>query len=168
MIELSNERIEQILHEETPKTEELRTILRSIYTRYMRLYERYLADIDALDDNRIAELREYREETLSLVKHYYMDIPQDIAIDIAEFENKYGSKLLGPRWHDYLYDVYREFSEKSVNREKSEEAVKEEFKKQTLAAFYSAMGHIFRDGFDSGSQTARNLMSGITGLLFGK
>lgn len=40
MVGLSNERIEQILHEETAKKEELQTILRGIYTRYMRLYER--------------------------------------------------------------------------------------------------------------------------------
>ena len=44
MVELSNERIEQILHEETMKKEELETILRSIYTRYMRLYEKYFAE----------------------------------------------------------------------------------------------------------------------------
>ena len=55
MVELSNERIEQILHEETKKTEALPTILRGIYTRYMRLYERYFADVDALNDGRIAE-----------------------------------------------------------------------------------------------------------------
>ena len=39
MIELSNERVEQILHEETVKKEESGTILRSIYIRYVRLYE---------------------------------------------------------------------------------------------------------------------------------
>lgn len=44
MIELSHERIEQILHEETVKKEDLDTILRGIYFRYMRLYERYFAD----------------------------------------------------------------------------------------------------------------------------
>ena len=45
MIELSNERIEQILHEETVKEEKVSTILRGIYTRYMRLYEKYFSDI---------------------------------------------------------------------------------------------------------------------------
>lgn len=35
MLELSNERIEQILNEETTKTVELATLLRCIYTRYM-------------------------------------------------------------------------------------------------------------------------------------
>ena len=54
MVELSNERIGKILHEETVKTEELATILRSIYTRYMRLYEKYFADIDALNDEKVA------------------------------------------------------------------------------------------------------------------
>ena len=37
MIELSKERIAQILHEETVKKEDADTILRSIYTRYMCL-----------------------------------------------------------------------------------------------------------------------------------
>ena len=54
MIKLSNERIEQILHEETVKKEELATILRSIYNRYMWLYEKYFADIDALNDEKIS------------------------------------------------------------------------------------------------------------------
>ena len=57
MIELTDKRIEQILHEETASKEELGTILRGIYTRYMCLYERYFADIDALNDDKIAELR---------------------------------------------------------------------------------------------------------------
>ena len=52
MIELSKEKIEKILHEETVKTEELATILRSIYTRYMWMYEKYYSDIDALNDVR--------------------------------------------------------------------------------------------------------------------
>lgn len=54
MIKLSNERIEQILHEETVKKEKSATILRGIYNRYMRLYEDYFADIDALNDDKIA------------------------------------------------------------------------------------------------------------------
>lgn len=95
MVELSKERIEQILHEETMKKEELETILRGIYTRYMRLFEKYFADIDALNDDEIAELRKYHEETGSLVKYYYMDIPLDICIGLKEFENKYSVKLLG-------------------------------------------------------------------------
>ena len=57
MVELSNERIEQILHEETKKTEALPTILRGIYSRYMNLYEQYFADIDALNDDQIAEFQ---------------------------------------------------------------------------------------------------------------
>ena len=57
MLELSNERIEQILNEETTKTVELATLLRSIYTRYMRLFEGYFADIDALNDTKIAQFR---------------------------------------------------------------------------------------------------------------
>ena len=56
MIELSNERVETILEEETPKTPELETLLRAIYTRYMRLYEKYFADIDKLNDKEIKKL----------------------------------------------------------------------------------------------------------------
>ena len=52
MVELSNERVDQILHEESQKTEELKTILRGVYIRYMRLYERYFDDIDALNDDK--------------------------------------------------------------------------------------------------------------------
>ena len=37
MVELSKKRIEEILNEETAKTEELPTILRGVYTRYMCL-----------------------------------------------------------------------------------------------------------------------------------
>ena len=58
MIELNNERMEQILHDETAKTEDLTTILRGIYTRYMILYERYFAGFDALNDDKIAEFPE--------------------------------------------------------------------------------------------------------------
>ena len=63
MVEFSKERIGQILHEETMKKEETETILRGIYTRYMLLYERYFADIDTLDDDKIAELKKYHEDT---------------------------------------------------------------------------------------------------------
>ena len=52
MVELSNERVDLILHEETFKTEELITILRGIYIRYMRLFERYFDDIDTLNDEK--------------------------------------------------------------------------------------------------------------------
>ena len=168
MVELSKERIEQILHEETAKKEEPETILRSIYTRYVRLFEKLFADIDALDDDKIAELRKYHEETGSLVRHYYMDIPLDICMGLREFEDKYSSNLLGSGWHEYLFDSYKDFREKSKSRNKSEESLKAEFAKQTLTAFYDAMDYIFRDGFGTGSETARKVVSGITGLLFGK
>ena len=42
MIQLSNERVEQILHEETKKTEPLPQLLRAIYTRYMNLFKSLL------------------------------------------------------------------------------------------------------------------------------
>ena len=130
MVELSNERIDQILHEETAKTEELTTILRSIYTRYMRLY---------------VYLRRVKMEF------------------IKEFENKYSANLLGSEWHDHLFRSYQDFRKKSEVRDK-----KAEFTKQTLAAFYDAMDYLFREGFGTGSQTVNDVVSGITGLLFGK
>lgn len=168
MVELNNERIEKILHEETPKKEELDTILRCIYTRYMRLYERYFADIDALNDDKIAELRKYHEETQSLVRQYYMDIPQDICMELKEFENKYSDNLLGPEWHEYLFGSYGDFRETSGSGNKSEKCLKADFSKQALNAFYDAMDGIFRDGFGTGSQTARKVVDGLAGLLFGK
>ncbi len=168
MVELSNERIEQILHEETTKKEETETILRSIYTRYMRLYEKYFADIEALNDDEIAGLKNYHEETRSLIKYFYMDIPQDICTGIKEFENKYSANLLGSEWHEYLFGSYEEFREKSRIKDKSEEYIKAEFTKQALSDFYDAMDCIFREGFGTDSQTAKSFVSGITGLLFGK
>lgn len=168
MVELSNERIEQILHEETTKKEETETILRSIYTRYMRLYEKYFADIEALNDDEIAGLKNYHEETRSLIKYFYMDIPQDICTGIKEFENKYSANLLGSEWHEYLFGSYEEFREKSRIKDKSEEYIKAEFTKQALSDFYDAMDYIFREGFGTDSQTAKSFVSGITGLLFGK
>ena len=126
MLELSNERIEQILNEETTKTVELATLLRSIYTRYMRLFEGYFSDIDALNDARIAELRKYHEETCSLVKYYYMDIPQDVCEEIEEFNDKFSAKLLGPKWYDNLADVYEAFQDQ--NWDKSEKRLKAEFR----------------------------------------
>ena len=70
MVELSNERIKQMLEEETKETEDLTTILRAIYTRYMNLYERYFADLEALNDDKIQEFKKYHEETRSLIKYY--------------------------------------------------------------------------------------------------
>ena len=168
MIELTDKRIEQILHEETASKEELGTILRGIYTRYMCLYERYFADIDALNDDKIAELRKFHEETRSLVRYYYMDIPQDICSAIKEFENEYNSKLLGPEWHTHLFGIYEDFREEYENWNKSEECLKTEFTKKALAAFYDAMDYVFRDGFGTGSKTVENAINGIAGLLFGK
>ncbi len=113
MVELDNERMKQILHDETAETEDLVTILRGIYTRYMNLYERYFADIEALNDDRIAEFAKYHEETKSLIRYYYMDIPQDICAGISELEEKVSGRLLGREWKMNLFDVYDEFREKT-------------------------------------------------------
>ena len=168
MVEFSKERIEQILHEETMKKEEPETILRSIYTRYMLLYEKYFADIDILDDDKIAELRKYHEETRSLIKYTYMDIPMDICVELREFENRYSSKLLGPQWHTFLFENYKEFREENESDNTSEDMLKTEFTKQTLTGFYEVMDYIFRDGFGTGSHSAKKVISELKGILFEK
>ena len=168
MMKLSMGTIDRMLHKETAKKEDLATILRSIYTRYMRLFEEYLDDLDGLNHEKIAEMRKYHEETQSLIKYYYMDIPQDICTKLEEFEDKCTENLLGPSWHQHVADGYLDFCERYENRNKGEKALKAEFKKQALRAFYDTMGYIFRDGFGTDSQTARNVLSGITDLFLGK
>ena len=168
MIKLSNERIGQILHEETVKKEEQTTILRSIYIRYMRLYEEYFADIFALNDAKISEMRKYHEETKSLVKYYYMDIPQDVCIGINEFDKNASAHLLGPGWRECLFQVFDDFCEKNEDKHKNDNRMKAEFTEQALAVFYNEMDDIFRECFNTGSQKCKNVISGITALLFGK
>ena len=168
MLELSKERIAQILHEETVKKEEVTAILRSIYTRYMQLYEKYFADIEVLTDDAVSGLREYHEETKSLIKYFYMDIPQDICLSLNAFDSEYSDRLLGPEWHKYLFDVYKDFKERKEGQCKNSEALCSEFRKETLSAFYDAMDYIFRDGFGTGSQTSQNIVSEIAQLFFGK
>ncbi len=168
MIELSSERAEQILHEETVKKEDLETILRSIYTRFMCLYENFFADIDALNDEMIAELKNYHDETISLIKYYYMDIPLDIIMEINEFEMEYSANLLGSKWHDFLFGLYEDFRKEREDENKSDEDLMAEFTKQALMSFYESMDYIFRESFGTGSKTAENTLSGISGLLFGK
>lgn len=168
MVELSAERIEQILYKETPKTDVLPTILRSVYLRYVRLYEKFFADIDALNDDVIAELKNYHEETKSLVKYYYMDIPEDICEGLLTFDNTYNAKLLGADWHDVLIESYKDFAAESKNWNKSEKCLKAEFSEQCLKAFYEAMEAIFRGGFGTASKTAENVITGLAGLLFGE
>ena len=86
----------------------------------MRLYERYYADIDALNDDVIAELKNYHEETKSLCKCYYMDIPLDICTGLIEFDNEYSDKLLGDDWHKFLLDSYKDFRDEHAYENKSE------------------------------------------------
>ena len=168
MVELSNERIEQILQEETVKKEDPGVILRSIYTRYMRLYEKYLANTDGLNDAEIAEMRDYHEETKSLIKYYYMDIPQDVCTDLREFDEKYIDKQFGPEWKQVLSGKFEDFKSSIFNEDKDEECLKAEFKKQSLDYFYDTMDYIFREDFGTESRAAKNVTNGIAGLLFGK
>lgn len=167
MIELSKERIEKILYEETAKTEQLTTILRSIYTRYLRMYEKYFSDIDALNDNTISELRNYSEETKSLIRYYYLDIPQDIFDGIKEIENSSVANLLGPKWRKHLSSSYAAFKEEHSDEYKGEKSFKAAFTEQAMKDFYDAMDYVFRESFGTGSQTTKDTVSGLAGLLFG-
>lgn len=168
MLELGKERIDQMLHEETVKKEEVSTILRCIYIRYMCLYEKYFADIDALNEEVIAELKNSHEETKSLIRYYYMDIPQDVCKCLLAFDKEYSEKLLGADWQKYLSGIFRDFKEKHPGKNRSRDALKAEFSAQTLEAFYDAMDYVFRDGFGTGSQTVDTVVGGISRLLFGK
>ena len=167
MIELTNERIEEIL-KETKETEPLPLLLRAIYLRYVNLYENYFAKWDELTNDKIAEFNKQHEETKSLIKYYYMDIPQDVCSEITEFEEKCGNKLLGRDWKMYLYDAYDEFRDKNEEWDKSEDYYKAEFTKYALKEFYEAMDDIFREGFGTGSATAKGVVNGLSGLLFGR
>lgn len=170
MLELNNERLDQILHIETPKTEPLPVILRCIYTRYIRLYEQYFADIDALNDKKIAELRKFHEETLALVKYYYMDIPHDICMDIDEFEEKFSDDLLGYNWHEVLFENYEEFRERYEDEFEDviDSRIKKEYRDLTMKAFYLSMDDIFRDGFGTSSRNASEMLEKLSGLFFEK
>lgn len=168
MLELNQDRIEQVVLKETPKTEVLPLILRSIYDRYMYLYEKYFTDIDALNDDTISELNKYNEETKSLVKCYFMDIPQDICRELEEFDDTYNAKLLGTDWHKTLFNAYRYFRDENESDNKSEKCLKAEFSERCLKAFYDAMDYIFRDGFGTGSKTVETVTSGLASLLFGE
>lgn len=168
MLELSNERIECILEKETLKTEPTALILRAIYNRYRYLYEKYFADIEALTSDKIAELKKYHEETKSLVRYYYMDIPQDTCNDLQKFEEKFSDILLGPSWHQALFEAYEEYKDENWDDNLSETAYKEKFSKYALKTFYEAMDNVFRDGFGTGSKIAENVISGISSLFFGK
>ena len=153
MVELSNERIDKILHEETLRTEDSRTLLRAI--------------IDKLNDKKIAEFRKYHEETKSLLKYYYMDIPHDVNIALNEFDNKYTDYLLGNEWHSLLLEQYNKFKIDKSFEDRDEDSLKNRFAKQNLNIFYEAMNSVFRDDFDTSSKTAHSISVFFKGLLFG-
>jgi len=165
MIELSKERIDQIVYDETPKTDVLPTILRSIYNRYMHLYENYFTDIDALDDKKIAELKEYHKETKELIKYFYLDIPMDTNLDLDKFDKDYTDKLLGSGWHDYLFENYDDFRDLYVNKDKTDKELRAYFADKALEYFYDDMDSIFRDDFGTGSKTAETIFEGLKSLF---
>ena len=69
---------------------------------------------------------------------------------------------------DILFESYKEFQEENEGKNTSEEMLKAEFTKQTLTAFYAIMDYIFRDGFGTGSHTAKRVVSELKSILFGK
>ena len=48
------------------------------------------------------------------------------------------------------------------------EDLKTEFKEQVLKGFYIVMDYLFREGFNTESESAKDTVGGIAGLLFGK
>lgn len=167
MVELSVARINQILHEETAQREELSMIVRAIYTRYMRIYEEYFADIDALNDEKIAEFNKKNEEIKSLMKYYYLDIPLDVYEELTEFDHEYNDKLFGSDWHGFLSDSYKTFKEHGMSDSKGEKALKADFAKEALSGFYETMDDIFRDCLGTNSVKAKEAASGFWEMLFG-
>jgi hypothetical protein len=168
MIELSKERINQILTEETVKTVELATLLRSIYSRYRHVFEEYAEDIEELNDEKVAELKKYHDETNTLVKYYYMDIPMDVCKYLEEFDNKTAA-LFGPEWRKFLYEGYDEFLENcDVDDEGDNAHMKALYRKEFLKSFYEDMDEVFRQGFGTESKTAQRMNSGLSELLYGK
>jgi hypothetical protein len=167
MVELNNERIDQILHEEAKKTEPLPQLLRAIYTRYMNLFEDYIANIYDLTDDKIDAYKKQHEETRSLIKYDYMDIPQDVCSAIGEFEKNSCENLLGRDWKKNLHDAYEEFKYKCMDSDMSEDYYRAEFKKAALDEFYKSMEEIFRSGFGTESESEKATYAGISGLLFG-
>ena len=63
--------------------------------------------------------------------------------------------------------LYEEFKENSDEWDMPEDYYKAAFKKYALKEFYSVMENIFRDGFGTASQTAKDIFSGIKSLIFG-
>ena len=167
MVKLDNERVEQILQNETMKTQPLPTILRGIYTRYINLYEDYIAEIDKLTDDKIDAYKRQNAETQSLIKYYYMDIPQDVCYELNKFEENVADELLGREWKRGIYDAFEEFKENNDAWNKSDDYYMAEFKKALRKELYKAMENIFRDGFGTHSETAKNIFTGISNLLFG-
>jgi hypothetical protein len=168
MLELSKERIEKILHEESPAKEDQDVILRAIYNRYMDLYERYFADIDALNDEKIAEFRAYHEETKSLFKYYYVDIPLDVCDGLRKFYKESDCKFLGPKWHNELTELYDDFKNTNTDITISDEELKKKFSEKTLGDFYKSMDYIFRDSFGTESEADKVQVSWFRRIFFGE
>lgn len=168
MIKLSAERVNEILLKETPVTEKLPTILRAVYNRYMQLFERYFDDIDALNDDKVAELKKYHDETKALIMYYYMDIPLDLCLGLEEYDKKYTSKLFKSDWHKLIFESFRNFRDDNEDENKSKTRLKAEFQEKVLTEFYVSMNYVFREAFGTGSKTAEQATDWLGSLLFGE
>ena len=87
---------------------------------------------------------------------------------LYDYDEEYTKKLIGPDWKKYIADSFKEFKAENRDKFKSEELMKAEFQEQNLNAFYVSMDEIFRDGFGTGSETAKKATNWFAGLLFGK
>ena len=168
MIELSYDQVDQIMHKDTPRSEDLPLILRSIYLRYLHLFETYFADIDALDDDKIIELKKYHEETRSLIKIFYLDIPMDVFYALGSVDEDDVSKMLSTELKQYVFDSFRNFMLENRDESKSKERFKLEFAQKNLTDFYSSMDTVFRGAFGTTSKTTENAVGWIGKLLFGE
>ena len=66
-----------------------------------------------------------------------------------------------------LSDSYAAFKEENDDEYRNEKSLKEAFAKQAMEEFYDTMDDVFREGFGTVSQNAKDFSNGLTGLLFG-
>ena len=89
----------------------------------------------------------------------------DIHYGLAKFDKDYTDKLLGPDWHDFLFENYEDYKDSHMSEDKTEEEIKAEFEEKALSYFYDDMDYIFRDDFGTGSKTEESLLEGLKNLF---
>ena len=167
MVELSPERIEEILHKETVKEEDPKTVMRAVYNRYRCVFEQYIDQIFEMNQSKIDEFNKYHQETNSLIKYYFVDIPMDTCAALAKFEHDVMDYMLGPDWQRVILNGFEEFKRKNKNKYRlaNEETWRKKFKEELLSMFYVSMESAFRVSFESGSKAAEGLMDGLSAIF---